>query len=253
MKGSKITAAHGEALWPARQAEETEAGAPDLVQAAPTPSIVVQKEDVALWPASHTVQQATDRSLAAASSNGPIQVVNLSASVEAMPESDGTVPPGEWAANQFLPDTLGNRQAVAHQHGLLWGHVSGHNRHSIGDAIRHHRPVLKMVCIKAYLEALTGSRPQGHKKVHQFIEQFVFSMLFVDLQPYEKRGVGLVKQCLKKKALVALADAFCQSQGTAANAKQKKHVSKPFAEMWEFLKSETLKQCGLSVSSSPSH
>ena len=37
-------------------------------------------------------------------------------------------------------------------------------------------------------------------------------------------------------------------------AKQKKNVvMKPYAELWEYIKSETLKQCGLAVSASPAH
>ena len=48
--------------------------------------------------------------------------------------------------------------------------------------------------------------------------------------------------------------AFFQSQGTAASGKdRKKALSKAYADLWEFVKAETLKQCGLAVSSSPAH
>ena len=111
-----------------------------------------------------------------------------------------------------------------------------------------------MVCVKQYLEALTETKPKGSKKVQFFVERFVFLMLYIDLQPYEKRGAGVFKQCLSKKALQSLANAFFQSQGSAVTGKQKKNVVlKPYAELWEYIKAETLKQCGLAVSSSPAH
>ena len=119
-------------------------------------------------------------------------------------------------------------------------------------AIRHQRPALKLVCAKAYLEALTESKPQGSRKAQSFIEQFVFLMLFIDLQRYERRGAGVIKPGLNKKALVNLTHAFFQSQGSSTTAKEKKSVTgKTFAELWEYVKSATLQQCGLAVSSSP--
>ena len=91
---------------------------------------------------------------------------------------------------------------------LLWGGTPGDSRHSVVDAIRLHRPPLKLVCVKQYLEALTGTKPQGSKKVLFLVERFVFLMLFIDLQSYEKRGAGVFKQCLTKKALQNLATYF---------------------------------------------
>ena len=120
------------------------------------------------------------------------------------------------------------------------------------DAIRHQRPALKLACAKAYLKALTESKPQGSRKAQSFIKQFVFLMLFIDLQRYERRGASVVKPGLNKKALVNLTNAYFQSQGSSTTAKEKKSVtSKSFAELWEYVKSATLQQCGLAVSSSP--
>ena len=87
-----------------------------------------------------------------------------------------------------------------------------------------------------------------------FVEKFVFLMLFIDLQPYERRGAGVYKPCLSKQKLIRLVNAFFQTRGTSVTAKGKRNVvMKPYAELWEFVKLETLKQCGLAVSSSPSH
>ena len=157
-------------------------------------------------------------------------------------------------AETFVTDTLGNRQNVAHQHGLLWKACAGDSRHSVLDALRCHKPLLKNVCVKAYIEALIGKRPEGRHKSLDYISYFVFLMLYIDLQPYERRGAGLCKLCLPKKKLVQLAEAFFQTQGKDATASRKKSVTtKPYGELWEFVKAETLKQCGLAVSSSPLH
>ena len=69
------------------------------------------------------------------------------------------------------------------------------------DAIRHQRPALKLAWAKAYLEALTESKPQGSRKAQSFIEQFVFLMLFIDLQRYERRGAGVVKPGFKQESI----------------------------------------------------
>ena len=122
--------------------------------------------------------------------------------------------------------------------------VARDSRYSIVDAIRHQHPPLKLVRIKAFLEALTESKPQGSKKAQSLIEQFVFLMLFIDLQRYERRGAGVIKPGLNKKALVNLANAYFQSQGSNTTPKEKKSVtSKSFAELWEYVKSATLQQC----------
>ena len=182
------------------------------------------------------------------------RVINLSAGSTEDPEPDDVCMDNVEPSDKFLADTAANRQVVANRHGLLWGGTPGDSRHSVVDAIRLHRPPLKLVCVKQYLEALTGTKPQGSKKVLFLVERFVFLMLFIDLQSYEKRGAGVFKQCLTKKALQNLATYFFQSQGSAVTAKQKKNVvMKPYAELWEYIKSETLKQCGLAVSASPAH
>ena len=184
-----------------------------------------------------------------------VHVINLSAGHN--PEESGAEDIAESnpdVNNKFLADTPSNRQMIANRHGLLWICRPGDRRHSIVDAVRLQRPPLKMVCVKQYLEALTETKPEGSKKVQFFTERFVFLMLYIDLQPYSKRGAGVFKQCLSKTALQNLANAFFQSQGSGIAAKQKRNVVlKPYAELWEYIKAETLRQCGLAVSSSPAH
>ena len=150
------------------------------------------------------------------------RVINLSGPRDALPEFDNMESEKQVAANKFIADTPANREMVAHQHGLLWCSIASDSRYSIVDAIRHQRPALKLVCAKAYLEALTEAKPQGSRKAQSFIEQFVFLMLFIDLQRYERRGAGVVKPGLNKKALVNLTNAFLQSQGSSTTAKEKK-------------------------------
>ena len=90
--------------------------------------------------------------------------------------------------------------------------------------------------------------------MHALVEKFVFLMLFIDLQAYARRGAGVYKPCLSKKKLTKLAEAFLTTPGTSATSKERRSVAmKPYTELWEFVKLETLKQCGLAVSSSPSH
>ena len=103
------------------------------------------------------------------------------------PEPDDVCMDNAESSDKFLADTAANRQVVANRHGLLWGGTPGDSRHSVVDAIRLHRPPLKLVCVKQYLEALTGTKPQGSKKVLFLVERFVFLMLFIDLQSYETR------------------------------------------------------------------
>ena len=230
----------GVALWPTTGIANSSASAAS------------KPHGVALWPVMDAPEGAVASSSAHQTAGG--QIINLSGPRDAMPELDDMDMEVQTAGHKFLADTTANRDMVAHQHGLLWGSVAKDMRYSIMDAIRQQRPMLKLVCIKAYLEALTESKPQGSKKAQHFIEHFVFLMLYIDLQRYEKRGAGLVTPGVTKKCLVGLANAYLQSQGSATSAKEKKNVTgKPFAELWEYLKAATLQQCGLAVSSSPRH
>ena len=237
----------GVALWPAGGSED-----PAFVSKAP-PAERPNTTDVALRPVSGAETEVADLSFPMNPLPGG-RVINLSGPRDALPEFDNMESEEPLAANKFIADTPANTEMVAHQHGLLWCSIARDSRYSIVDAIRHQRPALKLVCAKAYLEALTESKPQGSRKAQSFIEQFVFLMLFIDLQRYERRGAGVIKPGLNKKALVNLTHAFFQSQGSSTTAKEKKSVTgKSFAELWECVKSATLQQCGLAVSSSPQY
>ena len=230
----------------------------------PAGNVAVASASAALRPAggvglgagSVSAEVAAPVEIASSSSS---MVINLSSGFDAIEvdmsaESKETDPAHAYVHHKFLPYTSQNRQIIAHRHGLLWDAVSGDTQYSVVDAIRHQKPALKMVCVKEYLEILTGAKPRSGRKLYDLIEEFVFYMLFIDLQAYERRGAGVVKDCLSKKIMTKLVGAFFQSQGTAASGKdRKKASSKAYAELWEFVKAETLKQCGLAVSSSPAH
>ena len=134
-----------------------------------------------------------------------VHVINLSAGHN--PEESGAEDTAEGSPDpneKFLADTLSNRQMIANRHGLLWISRPGDHRHSIVDAVRLQRPPLKMVCVKGYLEALTETKPKGSKKVQFFVERFVFLMLYIDLQPYEKKGCRCFQAVLKQKSIAKL-------------------------------------------------
>lgn len=238
------------ALWPARGS-----GDPAIVSETSPAEEPPNITGVALRPVSEAEVEGADNLSFPMNPIHGTRVINLSGPRDALPEFDDNMGSEEpLAANKFIADTPANRENIAHQHGLLWCSVARDSRYSIVDAIRHQHPPLKLVCIKAYLEALTESKPQGSRKAQSFIEQFVFLMLFIDLQRYERRGAGVIKPGLNKKALVNLANAYFQSQGSNTTPQEKKSVtSKSFAELWEYVKSATLQQCGLAVSSSPRH
>ena len=240
----------GVALWPARGS-----GDPAIVSVTSPAEEPPNITGVALRPVSEAEVEGADNLSFPMNPIHGTRVINLSGPRDALPEFDDNMDSEEpLAANKFIADTPANRENIAHQHGLLWCSVARDSRYSIVDAIRHQHPPLKLVRIKAYLEALTESKPQGSKKAQSLIEQFVFLMLFIDLQRYERRGAGVIKPGLNKKALVNLANAYFQSQGSNTTPKEKKSVtSKSFAELWEYVKSATLQQCGLAVSSSPRH
>ena len=230
----------------------------------PAGNVAVASASAALRPAggvglgggSVSAEVAAPVEIASSSSS---MVINLSSGFDAIEvdmsaESKETDPAHAYVQHKFLPYTSQNRQIIAHRHGLLWDAVSGDTQYSVVDAIRHQKPALKMVCVKEYLEILTGAKPRSGRKLYDLIEEFVYYMLFIDLQAYERRGAGVVKDCLSKKIMTKLVSAFFQSQGTAASGKdRKKALSKAYADLWEFVKAETLKQCGLAVSSSPAH
>ena len=185
--------------------------------------------------------------------------INLSGPRDSWPEppSDEEAPaaPAQISVSEeLLPDTMAHRQKIANEHGLLWGTVSGDSRYSIVDAIRHQRPPLKSLSVKTYLAALKDGKMPSGKQVLPLIEQFVFLMLSIDLQPYQRKGAGVYKACLTKAKLKNLVEAFFVSKGSSAPSKEKRSaMMKAYAELWEFVKLETLKQCGLAVSSSPAH
>ena len=113
---------------------------------------------------------------------------------------------------------------------------------------------MKLVNVKGYLSAIKDGKLPSGKQVLALVEQFVFLMLSIDLQPYQRRGAGVYKACLTKAKLKDMIEAFFQSRGSSVTSKEKRNVMmKPYAELWEFVKLETLKQCGLAVSSSTSH
>ena len=139
--------------------------------------------------------------------------INLSGPRDSWPEppSDEEAPaaPAQISVSEeLLSDTMAHRQKIANQHGLLWGTVSGDSRYSIVDAIQHQRPPMKLFSVKKYLAELKdGQMPHG-KQVFPLIEQFVFLMLSIDLQPYQRRGADVYKACLPKAKLKKLVEAF---------------------------------------------
>ena len=230
-----------------------------LGDASSTASNVVSAQNVgvALRPADAAPAQVPGVALRPTGSNSSAKkVINLSGPRDSWPEpsdDEEPVPAVQNNSKHFLADTTPNRQTIACQHGLLWGSIVGDSRYSIRDAIRHHRPPLKLACVKEYLAALQDGKTPAGRQVHALVEQFVFLVLFIDLQAYARRGSGVYKPCLSKQKLTRLAEAFFKTRGTSVTGKEKRSVvMKPYAELWEFVKLETLKQCGLAVSSSPS-
>ena len=238
---------------------EAEVAAPTIsgvsLRTAENPRVV--EAEVAAPTVSGVSLRAAEMSSPSASRSG--LVINLSGPRDAWPEPPSdeeapAAPPQKCVSDELLPDTTAHRQIIANQHGLLWGSVSGDSRYSIVDAIRHQRPPLKLVNVKGYLSAIKDGKLPSGKQVLPLVEQFVFLMLSIDLQPYQRRGAGVYKACLTKAKLKDLIEAFFQSRGSSVTSKEKRNVMmKPYAELWEFVKLETLKQCGLAVSSSPSH
>ena len=174
------------------------------------------------------------------------EVIYLSGPRDEWPEPSDDEAPVATVQNDsehFLADTTANRQTIAYQHGLLWGNIVGDSRYSICDAIRHHRPPLKLFCVKEYLAALHDGKTPAGRQVHALVEKFVFLMLFIDLQAYARRGAGVYKPCLSKKKLTKLAEAFLTTRGTSATSKERRTWSvamKPYTELWEFVKLEKL-------------
>ena len=186
----------GVALWPARGSED-----PAIVSEAPPAEEQPNTIGVALRPVSEAEAEGADLSFPLTNPIPGGRVINLSGPRDAVPEFDNMESEKQVAANKFIADTPANREMVAHQHGLLWCSIASDSRYSIVDAIRHQRPALKLAWAKAYLEALTESKPQGSRKAQSFIEQFVFLMLFIDLQRYERRGAGVVKPGFKQESI----------------------------------------------------
>ena len=238
---------------------DAEVAAPTIsgvsLRTAENPRVV--EAEVAAPTVSGVSLRAAEMSSPSASRSG--LVINLSGPRDAWPEPPSdeeapAAPPQKCVSDELLPDTTAHRQIIANQHGLLWGSVTGDSRYSIVDAIRHQRPPLKLVNVKGYLSAIKDGKLPSGKQVLPLVEQFVFLMLSIDLQPYQRRGAGVYKACLTKAKLKDLIEAFFQSRGSSVTSKEKRNVMmKPYAELWEFVKLETLKQCGLAVSSSPSH
>ena len=61
------------------------------------------------------------------------------------------------------------------------------------------------------------------------MQKFVFFMLTIDLQPYAKKGNGMTKSCLPKKALEELVDAYFKNAGMT-EAEKRAFKKKPYAE-----------------------
>ena len=155
----------------------------------------------------------------------------------------------EVSAATVLPDTRENRAAVAREHGLLWFAETGNvDDYSVSEACRQHRPKPGAQRIRAYLGALCDTEVTPKMKLVELMEKYVYTVLVVDLQPYQKRGGGVQKRCLPKRCLLNLEKAYFHHQGSAGAQKKKQMSGAKYAVLWIFLKGVTLHECGLLVS-----
>ena len=152
-------------------------------------------------------------------------------------------------AASILPDTRENRVAVAREHGLLWFAETGNvDDYSISEACRQHTTKPGVRRIRAYLGALLDTEVTQKMKLVELMEKYVYTVLVVDLQPYQKRGGGVQKSCLPKRCLLNLEKAYFHHQGSAGAQKKKQMSGAKYAVLWNFLKGVTLQECGLLVS-----
>ena len=86
--------------------------------------------------------------------------------------------------------------------------------------------------LKAYLRAL-GIKPESGAKVPSLAGTFVLAMLWLDLQPYQKRGAGFSKPHLKAAQVKLLLEEYFAHHSRDFTDKVKKRMKeRPYAEMW---------------------
>ena len=155
-----------------------------------------------------------------------------------------------FAALVSCPEEM---QWLAARHVLLWTTRAGDMRYSVEQCLKDHRPPPRVQQMRAYLKALGEPYPSG-AKLPTLSKVFVAAMLWLDLQPYQKRGAGCSKPALKSSQVKALLEEYFANHTRDFTDKQKKRMKeRPYAEMWNEVKRLTLRDCGLQVAVAEQH
>ena len=155
-----------------------------------------------------------------------------------------------FAALVSCPEEM---QWLAARHVLLWTTRAGDMRYSVEQCLKDHRPPPRVQQMRAYLKALGEPYPSG-AKLPTLSKVFVAAMLWLDLQPYQKRGAGCSKPALKSSQVKALLEQYFANHTRDFTDKQKKRMKeRPYAEMWNEVKRLTLRDCGLQVAVAEQH
>ena len=131
-----------------------------------------------------------------------------------------------FAALVSCPEEM---QWLAARHVLLWTTRAGDMRYSVEQCLKDHRPPPRVQQMRAYLKALGEPYPSG-AKLPTLSKVFVAAMLWLDLQPYQKRGAGCSKPALKSSQVKALLEQYFANHTRDFTDKQKKRMKeRPYA------------------------
>ena len=231
-----------------------------LQSAAPQAShtgLTLQSAESSDAPASHSTLTLQSGETQASGStltlqSGEMQVGDRDVGVEAVPVAKRRRVTER--AVTMLQDTRENRIAVARAHDLLWWPEKRKMVYSITEACKKHTPRPRAAQVRGYLAALCGKESKKSSKLVELMEALVFTVLALDLEPFQKRGGGVQKTGLSKQSLVKGAEVYFQFRGNASSPKEKREaLGAPYAVLWNLLKRGILRDCGLQVSLAEQH
>ncbi len=144
--------------------------------------------------------------------------------------------------------------AAVRGHGLLWDRVDNSSPWTVREALQHAKFKPNARCVKEMLQQLGDKDAKLPRSRASLVDALVLHILWVDLQPYTKKGRGRSKDALPRPALWNAVQAWIDYHQSELHDKERKELKgcTSYAELWNAFKRVALEDCGLNVVAAPS-